>query len=98
MGAAAWGGTHRGRLPTRLRVSSGFAAVFWLFASLVVLDRGRAEIVSLPPTLTLWGTWALVILLPIGAVMNVASSSRWEGFIWGPLALVLAVLCFIVVR
>lgn len=97
-GAAAWGGTHPGRLPSRFRVASAFASAFWLFAAIVVLERGGAEIVSMSPTLAEWASWALVVLLPIGAVMNLASSSRWERFVWGPLALVLAVLCFIVAR
>jgi hypothetical protein len=95
-GAAAWGGRHPGRLPTRLRVASAVACVFWLFAALVILERGGAEIVSLPPTLARWGTWALVVLLPIGALMNLASKSRWERYGWGPLALILSVLCLIV--
>jgi hypothetical protein len=95
-GAAAWGGTHPGRVPSRLRVASAFACVLWLFAALLVLERGGADFDVLPPVLARWGTWAVVILLPIGALMNFASRSRWERFVWGPLALVLAVLCLIV--
>jgi hypothetical protein len=30
--------------------------------------------------------------------MNFASSSPWERFLWGPLALLLAALCFVVAR
>ncbi len=97
-GAAAWGGRHPGRLPSSLRVASAFASVFWLFAAGVVLERGGSAIVSLPSTLARWGTWVLVVLLPIGALLNFASTSRWERFVWGPLALVLAVSCFIVAR
>ena len=33
-----------------------------------------------------------------GALMNFASSSPWERFLWGPLALVLAGLCFVLAR
>ena len=96
LGTAAWGGTHPGALPPKLRVASAFACSFWLFAALVVLERGGSEIVSLPPTLARWGTWVLVVLLPIGAIMNFASASRWERFVWGPIALVLAGLCLVV--
>jgi hypothetical protein len=95
-GAAAWGGAHPGPLPSKLRVASAFAGSFWLFAALVVLERGGSEIVSLPPTLARWGTWVLVVLLPIGAIVNFASTSRWERFGWGPIALVLAGLCLVV--
>ena len=34
--------------------------------------------------------------MTIGSVPNLASQSRWETFIFGPLALVLAVLCIVV--
>jgi hypothetical protein len=83
-------------------MSSELAAVlsavgfFWLFSALLVLERGGSAIVSLPSGLARWGTWVLVFVLPIGAVMNLASSSRWERFVWDPLALVLAVLCLVV--
>lgn len=96
LGAAAWGGTHPGRLPSRLRVASSFACVVWLFAAVIVLERGGSDISSLPPALAEWGTWVLVVLLPIGALLNLASRSRWERFLWGPLALVLAAVCLIV--
>lgn len=95
-GAAAWGGAHPGPLPPKLRVASAFASSFWVSAALVVLERGGSEIVSLPPTLAGWGTWVLVVLLPIGAIVNFASTSRWERFGWGPIALVLAGLCLVV--
>jgi hypothetical protein len=95
-GAAAWGGTHPGRLPTRLRVASAFACVVWLFAALVVLERGGADVDVLPAAVARWGTWALVLLLPVGAVLNLASRSRFERFVWGPVALVLGVLSLMV--
>jgi hypothetical protein len=37
-----------------------------------------------------------VVLLPIGAIMNIASSSPYERLGWGPLALVLALLTLVV--
>jgi hypothetical protein len=97
-GRAAWGGAHEGRLPTRLRISSAVAAAFWVLASIVILGRAGFEVVSLPPGLVRWGTWALVVLLPIGGVMNLASRSRWERFLWGPVAVILAALCLVVAR
>lgn len=96
LGRAAWGGTHEGRLPRRLRIASGFAVAFWVLAALVVL--GRADLISMPIWLARWGTWGLVVLLPIGSLMNLASRSPWERYLWGPLALVLAVLCLVLVR
>jgi len=94
-GRAAWGGAHE-RLPGRLRVASAVAVAIWLLAALIVLQRAGSPVVPLPPPVAQWGAWVLVGLLPLGAIMNFASSSRWERFGWGPLAVILAVLCFIV--
>jgi hypothetical protein len=98
LGHAAWGGTHPGRLPTRLRIASAVAAGFWVLAAAIVLERAGFEIVSLPSAVARWGTWVLVVVLPIGAVMNVASKSRWERYLWGPVALLLTVLSLVVAR
>jgi hypothetical protein len=97
LGRAAWGGT-RSHLPPGLRVASGIAVGFWLFAAAVVLARSGVGATFVPDVIARWGTWILVVVLAIGAVMNAASSSPWERYLWAPLALVLAVLCFVVAR
>jgi hypothetical protein len=43
-----------------------------------------------------WATYVLVGVLALSAIMNIASRSKWERFLWGPVALVLAVMCLIV--
>ena len=91
LGRAAWGGTHV-RLPRRLRVASAVAVVFWIVAALVVLARAGFDASPVPFSASRWATWILVVLLPIGAVMNAASRSPWERFLWAPIALVLWVL------
>jgi hypothetical protein len=95
LGRAAWGGSHD-RLPTRLRRSSAVAVVIWVVATAIIL--ARADYLSLPgpSQLVPAGTWVVVVLLGLGAIVNIASSSRWERFGWGPLAAVLAALGLIV--
>lgn len=44
------------------------------------------------------GTWILVGVLAVGALMNFASPSAWERFLWGPFTLILAVLCLLLAR
>jgi hypothetical protein len=95
LGHAAWGG-QQARLPTRLRIGSSVAVVIWILAALIVLGRAGFEVSLLPDVVQRWGTWFLVGLLPVGALMNVASSSRWERYLWGPLALILALLTLVV--
>lgn len=97
LGRAAWGGT-RTHLPTSLRIASAVAVVFWVLAASVVLGRAEYQVSPIPEPVALWGTWILVGVLLLGALMNFASSSPWERFLWGPLALVLAVLCFVLAR
>ena len=95
LGDAAWGG-RQARLSTRLRIGSAVAAVFWMLAMLIVLGRAGFDVSPFPDVVERWGTWVLVGLLPVGALMNIASSSRWERYLWGPLALVLGVLTLVV--
>jgi hypothetical protein len=95
-GRAAWGGTHEGRLPQRLRIASGFAALFWIAAAFVVLVRAGYEISLVPFAVARWGTWALFGLSALGAVMNLASRSKLERVIWSPISAVLALLCLVV--
>jgi hypothetical protein len=92
-GAAAWGGENTGQLPSDLRVASAFSSAFWSLAALTVLARGRFTASPVPFSASRWGTWALVGILAIGTLMNLASSSAWERFGWAPLVLALTVTC-----
>lgn len=57
---------------------TGLSAFGWLFASLLVLARGGCALAPFPEGLVRVGTWVLVGLLGVGALMNLASSSPWE--------------------
>jgi hypothetical protein len=76
-------------------VASAFAVVVWMLAALIVLARGGYELSPVPDAAARWGTWVLVGVMPLAALMNFASPSRWERFLWGPAALILAVLCLL---
>ena len=97
LGRAAWGGTYT-QLPMGLRVASALAVGVWVLAALIVLGRAGFQISPLPSALARWGTWILVGVLPLGALMNLASPSSWERFLWGPVALMLAVLCLVLAQ
>lgn len=96
LGRAAWGGTRTGPLPTGLRIASGAAAIIWTVAALIVLRRGGIGPLAMPEAVAQWGTWVIFVLLLLGSLMNVASSSVWERYFWGPYALILSGLCFLV--
>ncbi len=93
LGDAAWGGAHT-HLTTGQRVGSG-AAVFVYLAAIYIV-RGRAA--GRRERLYRWGTWALVGILGLAAVANVASESPWENYLLAPVAIVLAAFCFVVAR
>jgi hypothetical protein len=96
-GHAAWGGENA-HLSSGQRVASAVAVIIYVAAALIVL--GRAGIIwrARSAALLRWGTWFFAVAMAIGAVPNFASQSRWENFIFGPLALVLAALCIVVAR
>ena len=94
-GRAAWGGTH-GVLPPGLRIASAAAAVVLIVAALVVLGRTGYWGATVPFGIFRWGTWVLVGAMALSALDNFASSSGWERFLMGPVALLLALLCLVV--
>jgi hypothetical protein len=63
---------------------------------LIVLGRVGYGASGVPFAVFRWGTWALVPAMTLSALGNFASSSRWENFLMGPVALLLAVLCLLV--
>lgn len=97
LGRAAWGGT-RTDLPISLRIASAVAIAVWLFAAAIVLGRVGIDVVPLPADFLRWGTWVLVVIIAIGALMNFASQSPWERFLWGPVAVILTLLTLVIAR
>jgi hypothetical protein len=94
-GYAAWGGAHA-QLSAGLRIGSALSAALLLVAAFIVLGRVGYGASGVPFAVFRWGTWALVPAMTLSALGNFASSSRWENFLMGPVALLLAVLCLLV--
>ena len=97
MGHAAWGGAHA-HLSTAQRVGSAVAAIIWTAAGLIVLGRAGFWSAGRSVCLFRWGTWLVVALLGIGAVLIFASQSRWENLVLGPVSVLLSILCTVVAR
>ena len=95
-GAAAWGGSRPGVLPTRLRVASGLVGVFFYpVLGLFLLDVGGLIDTGLAEgNWTKWVLWILTGLFALGSLANFGSRSKIER-IWGPVTLALAVCCAI---
>jgi hypothetical protein len=92
-GEAVWGGQHR-ILPTSLRIGSATSILLYIFFAWVLRRRERhphgmfAKIMA----------WVLVGYSAIGVVMNSISSSRYENFIWAPVALILTICMYLIAR
>ena len=90
LGAAAWGGSHPGVLPGRLRVASAVVGlvVYPLIALLILATAGliNVDVHGSGPT----AMWFLTGFFTLGAIANFASRSKVER-IWGPVTLVLAI-------
>lgn len=97
-GAATMGGSNPGVLPHAWRLVTGFAALVWFLAAIVVMARGGRALVPVPPAVSGAGTWVLVGLLGLGAVMNFASPSPGERFGWAPITLLMFGLCLVLAR
>ena len=97
LGHAAWGG-ESAELSTGQRIGSVISVVVWTCAAVVVLGRAGFWARASTTRLFRWGTWFFACITAISAIVNLASQSRWENFIWGPIALILAVLCVTVAR
>jgi hypothetical protein len=95
LGRAAWGGRHA-ELSAGLRTGSAISALLLVAAATLVL--GRAGFLRGPAGLFRSGTWVVAVLLTVSALGNLASSSPWEEFVQGPVALVIGALCFVVAR
>ena len=95
--SAAWGGAYTD-LPAGLRVASALGATLLVVGAIVVLGRASYSAFALPSSVLRWGTWGFVALSALSALANFASSSNWERFLNGPIALLLALLCLIVAR
>ena len=96
LGHAAWGGGNA-HLSASQQGASAVAAVVYVAAALIVLCRaGSMWRARRKAVLFRWGAWFLAIAMAMGSVSNLASQSRWENFVFGPLALAMAALCLVV--
>lgn len=87
-GRAAYGGAHRGTLPTHLRAISGVAAVgYGTGAALILAGSGSAQGRDRAFT-------ALSLFLGIGALANGASRSPVERAVWTPVTAAATVLAW----
>lgn len=93
-GSLAWGGSHTGRLPAKLRIASLVSALlFGVFAWWALERAGVSDV--LPEPLGAVAGWVLFGVLVLSLLGNLASRSRLEKRVMAPVAAVLAVLALL---
>ena len=95
--SAAWGGAHT-ELSAGLRGASTLTAILLVVGVVVVIGRAGYWSFGIPFSVFRWGTWVFVAVFALSTLANFASSSNWERFLNGPIALLLTILCLIVAR
>ncbi len=96
MGEYAFGGTHKGKLPTGFRIASLVSIGVYLgIAGHVAAQLGLVQKL-LPAGLNAVANWAIVGLMLVSLVMNGISRSKKERDLWVPVALLLVASSFIV--
>lgn len=87
-GRASYGGSHSGRLPAGLRLTSAVAFAVWVLVAVSVLRRAGTEVwAPLPDGWLPVALWIVAGFLAISVVMNGISRSRIER-IWSPVCAV----------
>ena len=94
-GAAAWGGTHPGPLPSRFRLASAFSIVILVAMAGVVAVRDGAITSSLSVDIIRTLAWIVAGYFFLGTIMNAISRSRLERW-WSPVSAVVAT-CVVIV-
>lgn len=94
LGALAWGGRYPGVLPMAFRIGSGVSIVILALFAAVLLARASvfgadwAERLRLP-------TFVVAGFLSLNTLGNLASRSPYERWIMGPLALITAIIAWV---
>jgi hypothetical protein len=91
LGRYAWGGQHE-VLPTNLRVGSVISVGLYVLFALIIADRAGLIAMGFPD----WAIWVLATYSTLGILANAISRSKPERNVMTPVALLLAIACYIV--
>ena len=96
LGKAAWGGSHAGMLPARLRAASAVVGLVVYPAVIAVLLSASGAIdADLVPGRGAVTMWVLATIFLVGAIVNAVSRSHVERW-WAPVSLAIAICCAVI--
>lgn len=96
IGGAPWGhltqgGSHPGKLPASRRVAAAASACLMLAMAAAILSAAGGW-----PHWPRWTGWGTLGLMVLSAGMNLATPSRAERLLWGPVTLAMLGLTLVV--
>ena len=94
-GHLAMGGKYPGQFPAKMRVLSVFNAAILLAMGGVVATRAGLILPDVSD-LSVWAIWIVVVFVGLSAVANLATPSKPERALWGPVSIV-KVICALIV-
>lgn len=94
-GHLAMGGKYPGKFPARMRFLSILNAAILLALGGVVGARAGLYLQELRD-LSTWAIWVVVVFGSLSMVANLATSSKSERALWGPVSVVMAICSVIV--
>ena len=94
-GHLAMGGKYPGQFPVRIRILSVFNAIILLALGGVVAARAGLYLQGLSGWPT-WAIWIVVVFGSLAVVANLATPSKPERALWGPVTIVM-LICTVIV-
>lgn len=94
-GHLAMGGKYPGKFPVRIRLLSIFNATILLALGGVVAARAGLYLQGLSG-LSTWAVWIVVVFGSLAVVANLATPSKPERTLWGPVTIVM-LICSVIV-
>lgn len=95
IGKFAWGGSHR-ILPTKFRIGSAVSVLLYLVFSALILDKAGVISIFGSDSLVKVVMWVVTVYFFGGVLINGISRSKYERNVMTTIALVLAILFFLV--
>jgi hypothetical protein len=97
-GNAAWGGGSQD-LSTEFRIASAVNALLWCFASVVALQRSKLRpTIGFGDSFCRGAAWFFTVLFGFSTLLNFASQSPLERYMWAPFALICTISFYVVAR
>ncbi len=94
LGRAAWGAQHK-VLPLGLRIASLIAVLVFIYATVVVLQKGGVISIIKSQRVTNISIWFFTIYFALNVLTNLTSPGQMEKWVMAPLALISSGLCFL---